>query len=1434
MKKYLSLFALIFLAVALLMPKQTYAGDKVDIEQIKKGLPAMLGANNVGKEFWFSIPPCFEDESGGFANFIKIFITAPTKTLVTVEVPGKGYFKARNTIPNDVIEYNITPVQGQPYTKTGTDENVREAVFPGTGIHIYADDPLVVYCVVRYRATSDGWLVIPVSSLGREYILAGHPVDAMFRAGWNYKLPCVATITAPYDDTKVRFTLGGTIFTKTKGGMTPGQTKEWTLMKGDVLAISNDSDEGDLSGSKVVSTKPVGCVTGNMCNNIPTGNQWCDYTAEMDIPTFTWGLDLHVGKIPYRKNASIIRVFAKEPNTKIFRNGLNIGTIATAGGIEGKGFQVMRMTQDMKPGSVVISGDKPITVTLYNTGVQEDGYPLPNSDPFVMATTPVQQYQKEITFCTPGIMGGQNFKENYVNLVYETNSLGMMPDDVEFGGPVHGGQFDWVKCNVKFAGMDELFKYDVNGKKYALKMIQLPADGVYKIRAAKPFAAYSFGYDWCDSYGFPTAAALADLETPDTVAPVPTYKLTCDGNVTDGVVTDMPEDKAIRSNLSMIVFQSEFSFNYIFKYVDFIPGDTRTTNWTLQVVDPSQDARAVISFMDRRGNDSTIEINYLATKITIRPNPVDFGSFKKGEEKIMDFWAINYSDQSDVNIKDLKLQTGTTGFTLLLPPTLPGIITKLDSIKFQVKFVATEEGTFKDSIGLGDDCVFFYKSYVTAKVGNPVIAVTDVLFNTLSVGKSEQKEFQVTNEGTVDLVITGYTGPSLGVYVTGLPFMDKNNPYILKPKDTKSFTITFTPNTIGTFPDKIVFTSDAGTDRKNYCDIMGAATTPGLKANNAQWPKLRITRPGKLTGPYDDPAKQAITLSNDGSEDVNVTDFTIEEDIHGYAFEFDRAKIQSVITVPKQVGTTPGSVYIPVTFHPDVVGYHKLKIKYVNSAGIDVHSTFEGWGILPQIATYNYDFDTTTIQVMAEKKTRKIVFKNLDYSVDGQSVADVATITDLVISSANEISLNGTSYNPNPWTFNKSAITFPIVLQVGDSVMFNADFVAQVPGPINASVSSVSDAQAEVTSNWKGYGVSQLIRTSGGSTTTCIGSLSFVDCIIENYGTTDINVTSLELQPSLAYVYFTNSADAQGFKLKAHTIDTIRISYLPTKPGTDNVTFVVNSDAQGMEKVTAPITVTAVAYQRDAKLHTTITPDANKNSRPVPGTDAINVSVTFDGQSDLTMAKVDSVTIDIAYNSGIVQYINGSARVGAMAQGWSIAKTDVQPKDGKITFTLKGPGTTKLNGSGEILWLSFATFLPTSKDLTDATPFVVHATNAERFNSCLLITSDSTNIRLDQTCAYDLRSFLRVTGNNYALSAINPNPVGSNGASLNFSVGLDGYTNIEVFNMMGEKIKTLFDGNTQSGAYTIALPVEELSNGTYWIRMQSGQFRDEKQLFITK
>ncbi len=570
-------------------------------------IPKYLGASNFGTEFWVTIPPCFEDESGN-PLFIEVFVTSQVEATVTVEVPRKSFKEIQQTKPNNVIEFNIYPGVGQPYEKSGSGLYVPEQIFVGAGIHVSADQPVACYVVVRYTYTSDGFLAIPVSSLGQEYIVAGYKEEGMY--GSQYKLPSTTGIIAAFDETMFRFTLGGNPNTKTAGSMVPGESIVRTLQKGDVWMVSTSGGDQDLSGSKIESNKPVSVISGNFCTDIPTGNKWCDYTVEMELPTMTWGKNYIVPKIPNRKYSSIIRVFAKERGTKVFRNGTQIATLDSSGGIEGKAFIELRMNpMDQPPASISISADKPIGVTLYNTGTEEDSNNV-SSDPFVMAISPVEQFQKEILFCTPGIGNWQKFKYNYLNFVYESDSAGTLSDQFEFGTSIDS-IISWEKLKDKFSDTCELIKSPVDSKFYGVKTLTLPKDGVYMIRSdSLLFSAYSFGYSDYESYGYPAAVRLRDMTKPDTEKPKLDFIDMIKYGYAKGSATDMPDDPKIRSNLGLIVFHKDLSSNCKFTHDTFIPGNTRTVTWRVDVLDLSLPTLAVISFYDRCGNDTTVVLKY--------------------------------------------------------------------------------------------------------------------------------------------------------------------------------------------------------------------------------------------------------------------------------------------------------------------------------------------------------------------------------------------------------------------------------------------------------------------------------------------------------------------------------------------------------------------------------------------------------------------------------------------------------------------------------------------------------------------------------------------------------------------------------------------------------------------------------------------------------
>lgn len=581
------------------------------------GLMQMRKPSNMGREYYFSFPPCYE-VSG--VNTIRLYVASTVRTRVTVEVEGKGLKLQKFTVPNDVIEFTLSPSVAQIFSKPAKDSVPADQVYAQAGIHVFADAPIVVYASSRFDFTSDTFLPLPVEALGKEYIIA-----SMADMSWMYPglgLPSESVITATKDTTQVTITIGGNAVTKTGGGLKAGQSKTFTLNRGDVLGIATamDAKEGDLSGTKIVANKPVSVVSGNQCANVPTTMRWCDYIAEMELPTQSWGTSYLIPRNPQRKNSFMMKIFAKEPNTKLYRNGQFWRIIKTAGGIEGTGFIYERV--DGGTNNIAnLTSDKPISVTIYNPGQEDDGV---SSDPFQMIIMPTHAFSKEYMFCTPGIKGGKGFAVNNALIVYPLTKDKTIPDDLEFG-TAQDGEIVWKKLSTMFTPTTGDLYFTGNGEEaYAMKNCFLPSDGVYAIRCSKPVGVYLIGGSNYDSYGMPAGGLIFDKEkSADVQPPVPLFTNTGAPTI-NGTVTDVPNDNAIRSNLSKITLIPGLSENMELKTNDALVYDATTADWKVNVTDSSRDAVATLTFTDRAGNDTTLTIRYSSTPSILSPQGSSF------------------------------------------------------------------------------------------------------------------------------------------------------------------------------------------------------------------------------------------------------------------------------------------------------------------------------------------------------------------------------------------------------------------------------------------------------------------------------------------------------------------------------------------------------------------------------------------------------------------------------------------------------------------------------------------------------------------------------------------------------------------------------------------------------------------------------------------
>ncbi|MDT3738573.1 MAG: T9SS type A sorting domain-containing protein [Candidatus Kapabacteria bacterium] len=855
----MKMFAILISVLMCFYLSQPLRGEDIKPED----LPSMIGASNSGTLFYLTFHPSWETNSKG--NALRIYIASLYATTVTLEIEGLGIFKQKMTIPNGVIEFLLTPSEGQPYTKSDRNEPLPEQIWEGRAIKITSDDPIICYGVTRFYATSDGYMALPVDVLGMNYQVASYADPTTNQGQW---LPSYTSIVGVYDNTHVKFKLGGceSCFALKEDGskLTTGQSISKTINEGDVWLIPGIGPFNDLTGSNINADKPVGVISGNFCAYIPTQIAACDFIIEQEFPTENWGTKYLVAPIRTRKNYSIIKIFAKEPNTIIKRNGQYLGKINTPGGILGQGYLEVRadsvLAGDPLIKPVVISSDQPINVVLYNTGSQDDGI---ENDPFQMQILAQEQFQTDVMFNTPGIKGQYGFKNNFLNLIYKATPEGKIPDDLMFGVMV-GESIKWVKM-YEYSGDPGLKFYSKENEEraYYAKIMILPEDGVYRLKANDPFAAYAYGSDYYDSYGFPAAGRLMDLTTDETIPPVVEFNMGNDGTITGkaedvgslpGLIEkdgEMVQAVTEASGLSVVSLIHSLSYNYKLTCDNFIPGIENNVNFKIELKNKDLSAKAVLVVSDRRGNDTVLVFKKDADALpTIAGTVKNFGILKSSKEASLDFVLENNFNTKTVPLKMLVLESNDPQFEIVNNLTANTILQEGEKHSFSVKFISKAlnsgaiseiEGKFANRIGfelVNGEKYFF--DVIEAEVANPHIEVTDVTFPTKMLDEKYKQEFiYIYNKGKMPLEISGFEFSEGSPFILTIPDVSLDNPLIINPGKEYFLRTNFEPKEPGEFTASLKVISD-GYEIKNEAKITGTAI-PVTSVTDDELSGLKLT-----------------------------------------------------------------------------------------------------------------------------------------------------------------------------------------------------------------------------------------------------------------------------------------------------------------------------------------------------------------------------------------------------------------------------------------------------------------------------------------------------------------------------------------------------------------------------------------------------------------
>jgi len=268
----------------------------------------------------------FADDAAVFGFPIGNPGTSPVNVKVEKKVAGAWVTELAGMVLPGQIEYMRIAMAPQK----GKDWHVEGSGIEDKGYRISSEAPIVVYQVNSDDEERDSWssgstLVLPVHALGGHYIAITPPERGASNRSLSPKEPdrAFVSVVGVTDTTRVRITVKGKTLA---GGGVPalaaGDTHEVTIDEGTVFQVETAGKGNDLSGSEILSDKPVAVYAGVTCGGLdPNALGDCDHIEEAMYPVSAWGksfvfLDMRIPNFD-PSNAIWGRIVAAEDGTEI-------------------------------------------------------------------------------------------------------------------------------------------------------------------------------------------------------------------------------------------------------------------------------------------------------------------------------------------------------------------------------------------------------------------------------------------------------------------------------------------------------------------------------------------------------------------------------------------------------------------------------------------------------------------------------------------------------------------------------------------------------------------------------------------------------------------------------------------------------------------------------------------------------------------------------------------------------------------------------------------------------------------------------------------------------------------------------------------------------------------------------------------------------------
>ena len=438
-----------------------------------------IAQSNEGREFFLVF---FENHFGKNIN-ITVFVTTPEDNPVsfTISSQFEEFYEEGVAMPGQVTSFHFN----QSFVLLTTTDRGKAIIVKAQGDH-----KLVVYGANEALHTTDAFLALPpVRTVSGTYKY----INAM-ATPWDYLYSMIG-IVASENNTLLSITPNikakiGSTFTAAR------TTTQIMLHKYESFLIRQ---KGDLTGTRVISDKPISFITGHQCTNIPSDLGHCDHLMEQIPPVQNWGKRFATVPLKTRQAYDRFKVVAGENYTTVQiectrsdgQSGNSTSFILQEGGFK----DIDIPSTDY----CWIEGDGKIILLQFSVGQEVDNVPF--SDPFMAMIPPVEQYSNRYTLATvPDGVQTQTNHDHFINL--------FIPKYFFQPSKIFLNDRSLEELNVNFTAIQSLGVTEVYGAQIEI------SGGVQTLRHVNQFASIGvliYGFNKYISYGYSGGLKLKDL-----------------------------------------------------------------------------------------------------------------------------------------------------------------------------------------------------------------------------------------------------------------------------------------------------------------------------------------------------------------------------------------------------------------------------------------------------------------------------------------------------------------------------------------------------------------------------------------------------------------------------------------------------------------------------------------------------------------------------------------------------------------------------------------------------------------------------------------------------------------------------------------------------------------------------------------------------------